>query len=473
MAESKWPELLQLLFHLQYGKVINVAKAMELDDNIKTQLVRKDPVTCARYFDYKVKKMMEYLCSKDGVFGEFFVIDYYIRVEFQLRGSPHVHIISWCNNAPTFAEDSSNDQVLIDFIDHFISCKYDSANPYIAFQTHRHSHSCRKNKKTECRFHFPFPVMPSTMILRPLDSDEEHKRKDGLGNWEGIKELMAELYKNPIEMTFEEVLKKLQIDEDEYIFAIRCQLRRPDVYLKRSSLAVGINFYNSTILVLWEANMDLKPVLNEYGLANYIVNYISKPEAGLAKVLREAAQDENVNSLWQKFRNISNKFLNCSLMSAQEAVYYNLSMSLSKSSRKVVYIDTQPSDQRVRMLKGLKQIEADDTELFLQNVFEKYSVRDNRMKNVCLADFFAIYTAGAAKPKNNSVPTDDHNIDEESEDEEVGNENKDQQNLRKKPRVICSYRYNQQKDPANYYREQCLLYMPWQSELEDIEKQDV
>lgn len=70
----------------------------------------------------------------------------------------------------------------------------------------------------------------------------------------------------------------------------------------------------------------------------------------------------------------------------------------------------------------------------------------------------------------------DDNIENVSEDEGVDGETEAKINgkkLRKKSRVIRYFRYNQHKDSLNYYREQCLLYMPWRNETEDIEKQDV
>ena len=39
---------------------------------------------------------------------------------------------------------------------------------------------------------------------------------------------------------------------------------------------------------------------------------------------------------------------------------------------------------------------------------------------------------------------------------------------RKKPKIIRSVRYNKEKDPENYYREQLMLYIPWRNEHKDI-----
>lgn len=44
---------------------------------------------------------------------------------------------------------------------------------------------------------------------------------------------------------------------------------------------------------------------------------------------------------------------------------------------------------------------------------------------------------------------------------------------RKKPRIIRFVRYKLQTDPENYYREKCLLFLPWKNEREEIENENV
>jgi hypothetical protein len=40
-------------------------------------------------------------------FGQYRVVDYFLRIEFQHRGSPHAHIILWLNDDPE--EDVTED----------------------------------------------------------------------------------------------------------------------------------------------------------------------------------------------------------------------------------------------------------------------------------------------------------------------------------------------------------------------------
>lgn len=122
--EKRCPELLQVLYKYHYNKDITLEEAMNMDDAIKTEMIRKDPVMCARYFDYKAKKFMNCLKKQFSVFGKYRVIDSYARVKFQMRGAPHEHIMLWIEGAPSFDPENSeeSEEKCMQFIDEFISC---------------------------------------------------------------------------------------------------------------------------------------------------------------------------------------------------------------------------------------------------------------------------------------------------------------------------------------------------------------
>jgi len=75
--------------------------------------------------------------------------DYFYRVEFQQRGSPHVHCLFCVENAPKLNED---DALVAAFIDHYITCEtpgdddtelYETVNS-VQKHSSRHSKTCRK-----------------------------------------------------------------------------------------------------------------------------------------------------------------------------------------------------------------------------------------------------------------------------------------------------------------------------------------
>jgi hypothetical protein len=77
----------------------------------------------------------------------------------------------------------------------------------------------------------------------------------------------------------------------------------------------------------------------------------------MSELLRKKYEDsvKHPNSTVKKrLKAIPNAFLNSSETSAQEAVFYILSIPVSKSSRKCEYINTAPKEERIRMLKSEK-----------------------------------------------------------------------------------------------------------------------
>ena len=88
-----------------------------------------------------------------------------IHIEFQARGSPHAHTLFWIKDAPKLGYSAEED--VKSFIDNYVSCSLpdsdeEQRNLVESLQVHRHSQSCRR--KAGCRFHYPKPPSPSTVI---------------------------------------------------------------------------------------------------------------------------------------------------------------------------------------------------------------------------------------------------------------------------------------------------------------------
>ena len=165
-AETQWTHLLRILGKLVDNKTYADSELENLNWEKKSRLIQSDPVTCARHFDYQVHKFLQnFLLSSAAPLGK--IADWFYRVEYQQRGSPHIHMLIWLENAPTFGEDSDCD--VVSFIDKIITCEKLTENPdllaLVNRQVHRHSHTCRKKSKSVCRFNYPQPPMRSTKIL--------------------------------------------------------------------------------------------------------------------------------------------------------------------------------------------------------------------------------------------------------------------------------------------------------------------
>ena len=88
----------------------------------KSELIRKDPVTCARNFEHMFRLFLNrVLKSKQMPIGE--IHDFFYRVEFQQRGSPHIHALFWVKGAPQFGKTPNSE--ITAFVDKYVSCKSD------------------------------------------------------------------------------------------------------------------------------------------------------------------------------------------------------------------------------------------------------------------------------------------------------------------------------------------------------------
>ncbi|KAM8702289.1 hypothetical protein ACLKA7_007631 [Drosophila subpalustris] len=90
VAETKWTELLVLLKRNVDRIEISEETASAMQFTEKARLIRTDPVTCARYFDYRYREVLKLMKKPGGVFGLNYVEKYYWRVEFQLKDAPTV-----------------------------------------------------------------------------------------------------------------------------------------------------------------------------------------------------------------------------------------------------------------------------------------------------------------------------------------------------------------------------------------------
>ena len=83
-ADTRWIDLIKSLVELNEGKTITDYQAERLSWSQKTKLIQQDPVTCARYFDYRVQEFINTVLKSDHhPIGK--VKDFFYRVEFQHR----------------------------------------------------------------------------------------------------------------------------------------------------------------------------------------------------------------------------------------------------------------------------------------------------------------------------------------------------------------------------------------------------
>ena len=493
-ADTKWNDLIVILGKLVDNKdYTDDLRDAKLTWQEITRLVSSDPVTCARYFNDRVQKFIQNVLKSE--FHPLDVVqDYVYRVEFQHRGSPHIHMVVWINGGPRYGTES--DSIIEKYIDDHVSCSVDVPqvqSQYVDMQKHKHSRSCRKKGKALCRFGFPLPPLPKTTILEPYEGDQKEKYSK---LYQSIK-LELDKMKDGSDLSFEDFLIQMKCTYEEYIMAIQTSLKCAKLFLKRTLKEIRVNPYMKNLIHAWKANHDIQFVLDPYACAAYITDYITKTQKGMSTLLYNACKEaRNGNdSLRKQVRFMGNQFLNATEICAQEAVYLALQLPLTRKTRQVVFINTSAPEDRTRLLKSeelLKELPENSTDIYSSNELIRYTQRPKQLENWCLADY--VSKLNVQYPKSTEKETTDRkqfddNVDDEikinndiDDDDILSNEDvqsgKTVINIelknglkiksRKHPRVIRCVRFKEKVDPENYYREQLLLYWHWRNEQVDL-----
>lgn len=113
----------------------------------KCTLLKNNSVTAARMFDHRFCCFFFVIMSPAQPISE--IIDFFYRIEFQQRGSPHTHFLFWVQNAPKIGT-IPNEEV-ITFIDKYVKCvlppETDIYEVVSSVQMHSQKHELLKKKK--------------------------------------------------------------------------------------------------------------------------------------------------------------------------------------------------------------------------------------------------------------------------------------------------------------------------------------
>ena len=170
-ADLRWNELVDIIQKLK-GEEMTKEEIEDMNYMERTATLQSNPVFLARHFQYCVENFFKYIFM-NGSLGK--VIHYAIRVEFQVRCSPHIHCLIWVENAPTLSSEKAADY--IDFVDISVKCDLPEGintelhNLVQTYQTHYHSKSCRKYKNIDYRYSFGKFFCDETIISIPLSDD--------------------------------------------------------------------------------------------------------------------------------------------------------------------------------------------------------------------------------------------------------------------------------------------------------------
>ena len=464
-ADLKWPDMIQTIAR-QYGVYYTDDEVAGLSFDDKSNWLKRNPVTAARHFQYRLNAIFQdFLKSTAKPLGE--IVDYAIRIEFQARGSPHAHCVIWVKDAPKHLE--SADSEICAFIDKYNSCKLPAEDGklrelVLLLQKHKHSSYCKRNKT--CRFNFPKPPSPKTLITKfdpeNTDTDVDHS----LTVLKKVQKLIAE---NDTDLSLSDLLDKAHLTESEYVEALETSCTGFVVVLKREPHECCINNYNPAVMLAWQANMDIQFVLNAYASVMYVASYIMKTERSMGELLKQVAAEARTDELKKQLRKVGAAFLSHREVSAQEAVYRLLSLPMKQLSRSVVFVDTNPKHERIAVLKShdsLSQLDANDTNVFQKSLIDRYQHRPQSLSDMCLAEFAATYVTNYKSDDMCDVLPD---IESDTTSTQITlTDGFGKMSKRKQQAVIRFRKYNKDTDSSNWYRAKLMLYYPWFDEQADL-----
>ncbi|XP_052696227.1 uncharacterized protein LOC128174822 [Crassostrea angulata] len=410
-AEYRWNDAVKVILQQQNDD----RNPDQMEWSEKNDVLRKNPVTVARMFEHRFQIFhKEVILSPAEPIGK--VVDFFQRVEFQQRGSPHMHCLYWIQNAPSI--DSDGVEAVCNFIDRYVTCAVPTENSdaelrksVLEVQQHskKHSKSCKK-KGTECRFNFPRPPSQKTFITSVQEeesSDDCEIDSETMVNKAYAKDILVSVWDKIQDedeeiLTTEKLFDDLSLTQELYEEAHNMLSSKRSIILKRCPNEVWTNQYNRCLLKSWDANMDIQFVLDPFSCIVYIVSYISKAEREMGMLLKQTkleAEEGNYDAR-QTMKKIGSAYLHHREVSAQEAVYRVCNLKMKECSRKVVFVPV--GDNPVRLSKPLSLLkkksskdelindeEDDENDVWMTNIVERYMNRpDNAVfHEMCLADF--------------------------------------------------------------------------------------
>ncbi|XP_068069853.1 uncharacterized protein [Danio rerio] len=473
-AEMRWPEIVTVI-KAQQGEEIDFS---QLDWATKCEILRSNPVTVMRMFEKRVDALMAHLLlSPAQPIGE--VEDFFYRVEFQARGSPHIHLLAWVKDAPDPEED--NDETICDFIDRYVSCKLPDPNvdpelhkivTEVQLHSKNHSKSCKKGKVV-CRFGFPKLPMPKTMITHPMperpdEGDDEptdsaakkkarrDEAKKAMNEAKSKLKPLWDLLNDPKSSfnNLSDLLTKCNLSMDDYLNYAEGLTTGSAVLLKRDPKETWVNGYNPDLLRAWNANMDIQYILDAYSCIMYMLSYVSKPEhemSGFLKNVIQSVREANVNEE-DEMKHIMQAYAKHRQVSAQESVARTCSLPLKKCSRSVVFVPTDDDALKMSLpISVLLNKNPESEDVWMSGLIEKYRARPLTLEfeKMCLADFASNYRVvygQQIKGKNVLRLLHDMGFIQKRT---IG-----------KPAVIRYARFSEEKQPEKFYGRMVKLYVP-------------
>ena len=174
-ADLRWDELISKLASLR-GENLQDEDIQNMDFFTRCSYLNLNPNLLARQFQYTVETFFKVIVI-DGPLGK---VKYHaIRIQFQVRGSPHVHSFLWVLDAPVLSKDNIDEYILL--VDSIVKATLPNfkVDPSLfdlvtTYQIHVHPRSCRKYKNQACRYHFGKQTTITQHLPKEMPDEEKN-----------------------------------------------------------------------------------------------------------------------------------------------------------------------------------------------------------------------------------------------------------------------------------------------------------
>ena len=465
----------------------------EVEETLHT-LIKGNVMAATRYFNHRVKAFINNIVMDKS--NPMSVKCYTWKVEFQQRGAAHIHGTMWVylkklektalvdghlcffpQNQPgleypmkslgaAFANIRHNipqtDETLEslrNFVDFFTTVSThgptvgeDVAKIAREVNMHNHTKTCTK-KGGKCRFNYPKPPSPFTIIQKPIDkTDKEQKEMfkkatatinmvlDFLAEGNNIQTIMADFDKTAEAKGIQHqegkvkrikaVCEKAHVKYEDYIEALQHSNRGYAIVLARDIDECTVNPFNPEWIRAWNGNMDIQVVIDFYQVITYITDYYSKADDGIIEKVNEAVAQSGSKSVKEKMSVMANTFLTHRVIGEAEACYRLIpSLNLSMSNVTTTFINTNTDEEKSKRFRkatqehidaGVHLIEIDGHEgLWYEthDMMSKYVRRPDVLKDISACQFLRMYDTHSKKKTDDDQGDQDEPENDENENE--------------------------------------------------------
>ena len=218
---------------VQFGRKLSQKDVLKMSIADRSRYLHQNPITGVQMFQHRIEAFFsEYLLSDAHPLG--YITDYVIKIEFQMRGSPHAHCLLWVKDALKI--DKNPDDVVCTFIDKYITAVIPPIAPenehHIKLmenlQKHTHSDYCCRNKS--CCFGFPKPPSTKTLISRPPIDDHDEIIQNAKSVLQTVQNTLTTVDIHNI--STQHLLQDSNVDIVTYINALKISKRGSNVILQ-------------------------------------------------------------------------------------------------------------------------------------------------------------------------------------------------------------------------------------------------